>query len=156
MTEKKEKIIATNRKARRNYQIFETYEAGVSLRGDEVKSLRNSACSIEEGFARIENNEVIIYQMHIPEFTKSSYFKSEPKRPRKLLLHKKQIARLWGLTAQKGHTLIPLKVYFNQKGIAKIQLAVARGKKLYDKRRKLKEEYQRREVQHQMKQQKKR
>jgi len=151
MGDKIKKIITTNRKAKRNYQIFDTHEAGISLKGDEVKSLRNLNCSIEESFVRIERGEAIVYNMHVPEFSKSSYFRSNPKRPRKLLLHKKEISRLWGMTSQKGHTLIPLKVYFNERGFVKIEIALAKGRRLYDKRQKIKEEYQKREAQRQMK-----
>lgn len=150
MDKPKEKNIATNKKAKRNYQIFDTYETGIALRGDEVKSLRLGNCSITESFARIESGEVILYNMHIPEFTKSSYFKSQPKRPRKLLLHKKEISRLFGLTAQRGYTLVPLKIYFNKKGLAKVELALVKGRRLYDKRRKIKEKEERRQVRRQM------
>jgi SsrA-binding protein len=134
------KIIATNRKAHRDYQIFEVYEAGVELKGNEVKSLRTKGCSLEESFGRIEYNELFLYNLHIPEYEKSFYFKPNPKRTRKLLLHRKEINRLIGLVAQRGFTLIPLRLYFNEKGIAKVELALAKGKLLYDKRRKLKEE----------------
>jgi SsrA-binding protein len=145
------KTIATNRKAKKNYHLSDSYEAGIALRGDEVKSLRFSRCSIEESFARIENGEAILYNMHIPEFSKSSYFKSNPRRPRKLLLHKKEIDRLFGLTSQRGYTLIPVRLYFNPRGIAKVEVALAKGKHLYDKRRKIREEYTKREAQRQMK-----
>lgn len=142
------KIVATNRKARHDYDILETYEAGIELKGDEVKSLRVSGCSIEGSFARIEQGEVFLYNMHIPEFSKSSYFKSDPKRIRKLLLKKKEIKRLIGSTTQKGYTLIPLKVYFNDRGWAKVELALAKGRLKYDKRRKLKEEMEKRKISH--------
>jgi SsrA-binding protein len=145
------KIIATNRKARRDYQIMETYEAGIELKGTEVKSLRIKGCSIEESFGRIEANEAFLYNLHIPEYEKSFYFRPNPKRTRKLLLHKKEIDRLIGLTAQRGFTLIPLKLYFNDKGIAKVELALAKGKLLYDKRRKLKEEITEREIRRELK-----
>ncbi|UCC94966.1 MAG: SsrA-binding protein SmpB [Candidatus Omnitrophota bacterium] len=141
------KVAATNRKARHNYQIIETYEVGIELKGDEVKSLRTRGCSIGESFGRVEAGEVFLYNMHIPEFEKSSYFRPDPKRVRKLLLHKKEIKRLFGLVTQKGFTLIPLKVYFNEKGIAKIEIALARGKHTFDKRRKLKEEIVQKETQ---------
>jgi SsrA-binding protein len=134
------KIIATNRKAHRDYQIFEVYEAGIELKGNEVKSLRTKGCSLEESFGRLEYNEVFLYNLHISEYEKSFYFKPNPKRVRKLLLHRKEINRLIGLVSQRGFTLIPLKLYFNEKGIAKVELALAKGKLLYDKRRKLKEE----------------
>jgi SsrA-binding protein len=134
------KIIATNRKARHNYNITETYEAGIELKGNEVKSLRTKGCSLEESFGRLEHNEVFLYNLHIPEYEKSFYFKPNPKRTRKLLLHRKEINRLIGLVAQRGFTLIPLKLYFNDQGIAKVEIALAKGKLLYDKRRKIKEE----------------
>ena len=134
------KIVSTNRKARRDYQIIQSYEAGIELRGNEVKSLRTRSCSIDESFARVENEQVFLYNAHIPEFAKSSFFKSEPRRTRKLLLHKKEITKLIGLTTQKSLTLIPLKVYFNDRGIAKVEIALARGKQQQDKRRKIKEE----------------
>ncbi|UCD15879.1 MAG: SsrA-binding protein SmpB [Candidatus Omnitrophota bacterium] len=140
------KVVSTNRKARHNYQITETYEAGIELKGNEVKSLRARSCSIEEGFALIEGGEAFLYNMHIPEFEKSSYFKSEPKRVRKLLFHKKEIKRLFGLTAQRGFTLIPLKVYFNDKGIVKVEIALAKGRHLVDKRKKIKEEIVKKEI----------
>ena len=151
MDNENKKIISTNRKARRNYEIFDTYEAGISLRGNEVKSLRNQSCSIEESFVRIEQQEALLYNMHIPEFIKASYFKSDPLRIRKLLLHKKEITRLSTLTSQKGYTVVPLKVYSNEKGVIKIEIAIAKGRRLYDKREKIKEEFQKREAQRQMK-----
>ena len=141
------KIIATNRKARKNYEILETYEAGVELKGTEVKSLRTMGCSIEESFALIEHQEVFVYNLNIPEYAKSSYFKAKPTRTRKLLLHKKEIKRLIGLTAQKGFTLVPLKIYFNEKGFIKLEIALAKGRLIYDKRKKIKEEISKRETQ---------
>ncbi|MFH1771852.1 MAG: SsrA-binding protein SmpB [Candidatus Omnitrophota bacterium] len=140
------KLINTNRKAKRDYQVTETFEAGIVLSGNEVKSLRMKNCSIDESFARIETGEVYLYNMHIAEFSKSSFFKSPPKRKRKLLLNKKEIKKLIGLVTQKGFTLIPLKVYFNERGIAKVEIAVARGKHTYDKRRKIKEDIANREA----------
>lgn len=141
------KIVVTNRKARRDYQILETLEAGVELKGNEVKSLRAKGCSIDDSFARVEAGEVFIHNMHISEFEKSFYFRPVPKRMRRLLLHKKEIKRLIGATTQAGLTLIPLKVYFNNRGIAKIEIALAKGRRIYDKRRKLKEELMKREAQ---------
>jgi len=140
------KIIATNRKAKRDYNISETYEAGIELKGDEVKSLRNRNCSIEDAFARVEGAEVYLYNMHILEFNKSSYFKSVPTRVRKLLIRKKEIKRLIGLTAQRGFTLVPLQLYFNDKGWAKIEIALAKGRRTYDKRRKMREEIEEKEA----------
>lgn len=140
------KTAATNRKARRDYTIEQVFEAGIALQGMEVKSLRTKGCSIDESFARIENQEVYLYNAHIPEFAKSSYFKVDPRRTRKLLVHKKEIRKLTGLTTQKGLTLIPLKVYFNERGLAKVQLALARGRRLFDKRKKIKEELVKKEA----------
>ncbi|MEI8348837.1 MAG: SsrA-binding protein SmpB [Candidatus Omnitrophota bacterium] len=140
------KIIATNRKAIRDYTLLETYEAGIELKGTEVKSLRVRGCSVEEAFGRVEGSEIFLYNMHIPEYEKSSYFRAEPKRTRKLLLHKKEIKRLIGLISQKGFTIIPLKMYFNDKGFAKVEIALAKGRVLYDKRRKIKEALTERET----------
>jgi len=145
------KIIATNRKARRDYEILETYEAGIELRGTEVKSLRTRGCSIEEAFGRIDNGEIFIYNLNIPEYEKSFYFRANPKRIRKLLLHKKEIKRLIGLASQRGLTLIPLKIYFNDKNFVKVEISLAKGKLLYDKRRKIKEELAERETRREMK-----
>ena len=145
------KIIATNRKARRDYQILENFEAGIELRGTEVKSLRTRSCSIEEAFVKVEEGETYIYNMHIPEFAKSSFFKEDPKRTRKLLLHKRQINKLIGQTSQRGLTIIPLKIYFNKKGLVKIEIALAKGRRIYDKRRKIKEEIAERETRRELK-----
>jgi SsrA-binding protein len=145
------KIIATNRKARRDYEILETYEAGIELKGTEVKSLRTRGCSIEEAFARIDGGEVFAYNLNIPEYEKSFYFRSSPKRIRKLLLHKKEIKRLIGLTTQRGLTLIPLKIYFNDNNLVKIEISLAKGKLLHDKRRKIREEIADRETRRELK-----
>jgi len=144
-------LVATNRKAKRDYDIVEAFEAGIELKGNEVKSLRMKNCSLENSFARIENGELFLYDMHIADFAKSSFFKTAPKRTRKLLIHKQHIRKLIGLTTQRSFTLIPLKVYFNERGIAKIGLALARGKRLFDKRRKIKEEIVERETQRTLK-----
>jgi SsrA-binding protein len=141
------KIVGQNKKARRDYQIVQVFEAGIELRGDEVKSLRAKSCSLQDSFARIENEEVYLYNLHIPNFAQSSYFKSEPKRRRKLLLHKKEIKKLMGRTSQQGLTIVPLKVYFNKKGLVKAEVALAKGRHTYDKRRKLKEKTEKREAQ---------
>jgi len=145
------KVISTNRRARHDYQILETLEAGIELKGNEVKSLRTQSCSLNESFARIERGELFLYNMYIPEFEKSSFFKPEPKRIRKLLIHKKEIKRLIGLTVQRGFTIIPLKIYFNDRGIAKIEIALAKGKHIFDKRKKFKEAIVKRETQRAMK-----
>lgn len=145
------KAVATNRRAKHNYQVLEVFEAGIALRGNEVKSLRTKGCSLDDSFGRIEREELFLHNMHIPEFEKSSFFKTEPRRIRKLLIHKKEIKKLIGLTAQKGFTLIPLKVYFNDRGMAKIEIALAKGKQIFDKRRKVKEEIVKRETERAMK-----
>lgn len=128
------KIIATNRKARHDYFIEETYEAGIVLTGTEIKSIRQGRINLKESFARIEGGEVIVFQMHISPYEQGNRYNVDPVRPRKLLLHKHEIRKLIGYTTQKGLTLIPISVYINEKGIAKMELALARGKKLYDKR----------------------
>ncbi len=132
------KVVAVNRKAKHDYEILETYEAGIELKGSEVKSLREGKCSIRDAFARVENGEVWLYNFHIPPYKQSTVFTPDPERPKKLLLHKWEIKRLAGRVAEKGLTLIPLKVYFNDRGWAKVELALARGKKLYDKRETIK------------------
>lgn len=109
------KLIATNRKARRDYKIIETYETGIELKGNEVKSLRSRGCTLDDSFGRIEKGELFLYNLHITEFAKSSFFKPEPKRTRRLLVHKKEIQKLIGITAQRGLTLVHLRVYFNQR-----------------------------------------
>jgi len=141
------KIIGTNRKARRDYTIVSTFEAGIELKGSEVKSLRAKNCSLEDSFARLQRGELFLYNMHIQEFEKSSFFKTEAKRTRKLLIHKQEIKKLIGLTTQKIFALIPLKVYFNERGLAKVEIALARGKHSYDKRKKMKDKVTERETQ---------
>ncbi|HHV08323.1 MAG TPA: SsrA-binding protein SmpB [Firmicutes bacterium] len=130
----KERIVASNRKARYDYFIMETYEAGLVLVGTEVKSLRESKASLRDSFARVENGEMFLYNMHISLYQKGGYVNHDPRRPRKLLLHKKEIQKLAAQVQEKGLTLVPLKVYFNEQGLAKVELALARGKKFYDKR----------------------
>lgn len=132
------KAIATNRKAHRDYAILEAIECGIELKGSEVKSLREGRMNLEDSFARIENNEVILYNMHVSPYAQASYLNVEPKRPRKLLLRRNQIKKLSGQTAQRGLALVPLKAYFNERGFAKIELALCKGKKLYDKRQDIK------------------
>ena len=128
------KLIANNKKAYHDYFIDDTYEAGISLAGTEVKSLRMGKCSIKESFIRIEKGEVFIYGMHISPYEQGNRYNVEPLRPRKLLLHKQEIRKLIGYTTIKGLTLVPLKMYINEEGRAKVEIAVARGKKNYDKR----------------------
>jgi SsrA-binding protein len=128
-----EKIIATNRKARHEYTVLETVEAGIVLKGTEVKSLRQGNVNLADGYAMIKNGEVWLHGMHVTPYERGSYTNVDPLRPRKLLLHKKEIRKLIGRTAEKGLTLIPLQLYFRT-SVAKILLGVCRGKKEYDKR----------------------
>ncbi|MFA5636236.1 MAG: SsrA-binding protein SmpB, partial [Anaerovoracaceae bacterium] len=122
------------KKARHDYFIDEIYEAGIVLTGTEIKSIRQGKINLKESFAKIENAEVVIYQMHISPYEQGNRYNVDPVRPRKLLLHKQEIRKLIGYTTQKGLTLVPLSVYIDERGRAKMSLAVARGKKLYDKR----------------------
>ena len=127
------KLIANNKKAYHDYFILDTYEAGIALHGTEVKSLRMGKCSIKESFIRVENGEVYIYGMHISPYEKGNIFNKDPLRPRKLLLHKLEIRKLAGRMSEQGYTVVPLQVYFKD-GRAKIEIGLAKGKKLYDKR----------------------
>jgi len=128
-----EKNIVTNRKARRDYEIIETREAGISLLGTEVKSLRAGKVNLADSYAAVENGEVILYNLHISAYEQSALENHEPTRPRRLLLHKKEIKRLFGATMEKGFTLIPIRIYFKGPYV-KIELATARGRKKFDKR----------------------
>src|ERR1700704_6861902 len=128
------KVVADNRKARFNYEIGESFEAGIALTGTEVKSLRQGKATIAESYADSRNQEIWLVNSNIPEYLQGGRFNHAPKRPRKLLLHKRQIGKLAGAVEREGMTIVPLKLYFNDKGRAKIELAVARGKKLHDKR----------------------
>jgi SsrA-binding protein len=132
------KIIATNRKAYRDYKILESMECGIELKGSEVKSLRLGKVNLDDSFARVEDNQVVLYNTHISPYTEASYLNVEPTRLRRLLLHKSQIRKLSGKLAQRGFTLVPLKAYFNERGFVKLELALCRGKKLYDKRETIK------------------
>ena len=144
------KLIAQNKKAYHDYFIDETYEAGVALHGTEVKSVRMGKCSVKESFIRIENGEVIAYGLHISPYEKGNIFNRDPLRPKKLLLHKYEINKLAGKIAEKGYTLVPLKVYI--KGdLIKVEIGLARGKKLYDKRQDIAKKDQRREVEREFK-----
>ncbi|MEI6832344.1 MAG: SsrA-binding protein SmpB [Candidatus Omnitrophota bacterium] len=128
------KSIITNRKAYRDYEVLESLECGIELKGSEVKSLRASLINLDDSFARVEKCEFFLYNAHINHYAQASYLNVDPDRPRKLLLHKNQIERLAGKLAAKGLTLIPLKFYFNHRGFVKLELALCKGKKLYDKR----------------------
>jgi len=140
------KLVATHRKAYRDYKIIEKYEAGIALKGGEVKSLRMGKCSLDGSFCRVEKGELIAYNIHIPEFEQSSYFKHNPRRERKLLLKKRELKRLSGLLTQRGYTIIPLRMYFNDRGWAKLEVALCKGMRKYEKRRKIKDGEARREV----------
>ena len=131
---KQRKLVAGNKKARHDYFIEETYEAGITLTGTEIKSVRQSRVSLKESYARIEKEEVFLYGMNISPYEQGNRFNVDPVRPRKLLLHKREIRKLIGYTTLKGLTLVPLRMYINDRGRAKVELAVARGKKEYDKR----------------------
>jgi SsrA-binding protein len=128
------KIIATNHKAHRDYAVLDSFECGIELKGSEVKSLRQGKVNLNDSFARIEGNQVILYNTHISPYFEASYLNVEPVRPRRLLLRAGQIRKLAGQLAQRGLTLIPLKAYFSDRGFAKIELALCKGKKLYDRR----------------------
>jgi len=132
------KLAADNRKARFNYEIGEVFEAGISLTGTEVKSVRAGKATIAESYADARDGEIWLINATIPEYLQAHRFNHLPKRPRKLLLHKNQINRLAGAVEREGMTIVPLKLYFNDKGRAKIEIALARGKKLHDKRETLK------------------
>lgn len=129
------KIIANNKKARHDYFIEDTYEAGLALKGTEIKSIRQGRVNLKESFAKVENEEVFVYGMHISPYEQGNRFNHDPLRPKKLLLHKREIRKLIGLCAQDGFTLVPLSVYLDDRGRAKMELAVARGKHNYDKRK---------------------
>lgn len=131
------KIVAQNRRAYRDYWIEETLEAGIVLQGSEVKALREGRVNIQDGYAQIEGGEVFLLNVHISPYAHGNYFNHDPLRPRKLLLHKREIKRLIGKVQQRGYTLIPLSIYFTR-GKAKVELALAKGKKLYDRREELK------------------
>jgi SsrA-binding protein len=128
------KVVADNRKARFNYAIGETFEAGIALTGTEVKSLRAGKATIAESFASARDGELWLLNANIPEYLQASRFNHAPKRPRKLLLHARQIHKLVGAVEREGMTVVPLKLYFNAKGRAKVEIALARGKHLHDKR----------------------
>ena len=140
-----EKVVASNRRARHEYFLLETFETGIALKGTEVKSLRQGKASLQESYATIKNGEVWLVDMHVSPYERGAVDAHEPTRMRKLLLHKKEIRRLVGKLREKGITLIPLRVYFKN-GIAKVELALARGKRAYDKRESIKQREAQREV----------
>ncbi len=144
------KLIANNKKARFDYFIEETYEAGIELCGTEVKAVRMGKCSVKEAFIRIEKGEVFVYNMHITPYEKGNIFNRDPLRIRRLLLHKHEINKLAGHVAQKGYTIVPLQVYIKG-NLVKMEIGLGRGKKLYDKRADIAKKDQRREVEKQFK-----
>ena len=144
------KLIANNKKAYHDYFIEEKYEAGISLAGTEVKSLRMGRCSIKEAFIRIEHDEVFVYNMHISPYEKGNIFNKDPLRVRKLLLHRQEIRKIQGHITQKGYTIVPLSVYFSG-SLVKVEIGLAKGKKLYDKRQDIAKQDQRREAERKFK-----
>lgn len=144
------RLIANNKKARFDYFIEDTYEAGIALHGTEVKSLRMGKCSIKEAFVRIENGEVFVYGMHISPYEKGNIFNKDPLRVKKLLLHQYEINKIAGKLATQGYTLVPLQVYFKG-SLVKVQIGLGKGKKLYDKRQDIAKKDQRREAEKQFK-----
>lgn len=140
------KLIANNKKAYHEYFVLDTYEAGVALHGTEVKSLRMGKGSIKESFVRIEHGEVFIYGMHISPYEKGNIFNKDPLRPKKLLLHKSEINKLQGKINEQGVTIVPLKIYFKD-ALVKVEIGLAKGKKLYDKRESIAKKDQQREAQ---------
>lgn len=139
------KMIANNKKARFDFFIEDTFEAGVVLHGTEVKSLRMGKCSVKESFIRAENGEIYIYNMHISPYEKGNIFNKDPLRIKKLLLHKYEINKIMGQVALKGYTIVPLNVYFKE-SLVKMEIGLARGKKLYDKRQDIAKKDQKREA----------
>jgi SsrA-binding protein len=144
------KVVARNKKARHEYEILDTFEAGLVLKGPEVKSLRAGKVSLAEAFARVDDGEVWLHGMHITPYDPAAQWNQDPVRPRKLLLHNAEIRRLIGSTQEKGLALVPLEIYF-RRGFAKLELALARGKKLHDKRETLKRKTHQREMERELK-----
>lgn len=128
------KLLSTNRKAFRNFQVTQTWEAGIALIGAEVKSVRAGFVNFKDSYARIENGNIFLHSLHINPYKEASYMNEEPDRPRALLLHKKEIRKLDALINEKGMSLVPIKIYINDRGKVKIELGLGKGKKLYDKR----------------------
>ena len=145
-----QKLIANNKKAYHDFFIDETYECGIALHGTEVKSMRMGKCSIKEAFVRIEDGEVFVYGMHVSPYEKGNIFNKDPLRVKKLLLHKYEINKLLGKIKEKGYTLVPLQVYFKD-GKVKVEIGLARGKKLYDQREAIATKDQRREAEKEFK-----
>lgn len=149
------KVVANNKKARHDYFIEETYEAGIVLTGTEVKSIRMGRVNLKESYAQVDHGEVYIHNMHISPYEQGNIFNVDPIRTRKLLLHKREISKLIGYTTQKGLTLVPLRLYITARGLVKLELAVARGKKLYDKRSDIAKKDAKRRIEQEMRQRQK-
>jgi len=149
--EKTEKGVATNRKAFHDYRIDERFEAGMVLQGTEVKAMREGRVNLKDSFARVDKNEVVLHNCHISPYSHGNIMNHDPLRPRVLLLHKKEIRKLIGQTQQKGLTLVPLRIYFSPRGLAKVELALAKGKKEYDRRETIKQREAGREMERAMK-----
>lgn len=146
-----EKVVATNRKAFHDYHVEEKLEAGIVLRGTEVKSLRAGLVNLKESYASVDHGEVMLHNCHISPYSHGNIMNHDPVRPRKLLLHRKEINKLLGHTQQKGLTIVPLRIYFSPRGQAKVEIALARGKKQYDRREAIKEREAGREMERAMK-----
>ncbi len=144
-----DKVVATNRRARHEYYILETIEAGIALKGSEIKSIRAGQISLAEAYVRLDGNEAWLEDAHVAPYEQASIYNHEPRRPRKLLLHSSEIRKLFNTVRQKGVTVIPLSVYLKN-GKAKVELAVARGKKLYDKRAEIAKRDTQREIERQL------
>ena len=140
------KVVANNKKAFHDFFIEERFEAGIVLTGTEIKSIRKGSVSIKESYAKVEHGEVVIYGMNISPYEQGNRFNVDPLRTRKLLLHKKEIRKIIGATSEQGFALVPLQMYINEKGLAKIDIAIAKGKKLYDKRDDIAKKDQKREA----------
>ena len=147
----KRRVEIKNKKAFYDYEILERYEAGIELKGSEVKSLREGKANLRDSFVRIENGEAFLFNAYIAPYSHGGLFNHEPTRKRKLLLHKSEIKRLLGKSMEKGLTIIPLRIYFNERGRVKVEIALAKGKKLYDKRETIKRREQEREARRAMK-----
>ncbi len=149
--EKTEKVVATNRKAFFDYMIEEKFEAGIVLKGTEVKSIRDGKVNLRDSYASVDHGEVVLHNCHISPYSHGNMMNHDPLRPRKLLLHRKEINKLLGKTQQKGLTLVPLRIYFSPRGQAKVEIALAKGKKQYDRREAIRDREAGREVERAMK-----
>ena len=138
-------VVARNRKARHDYFIIETVEAGMVLTGTEIKSVRSGKINLKDGYAKVQGSEVWLYNVHISPFEQGTYYNHEPLRPRKLLLHKREIRKLYGKTREKGLALVPLRLYFKN-GMVKVEIGVGKGKKMHDRREDIKQREERRSI----------